>query len=193
MLYSNYYHMRYTGDEFLPTFEEALAAAEDRRKGQRMPKLVRNPQGLIYDEIVDYPTQLLRYFDTFGKDKLRVIIYEEFKEDNARIYRETLDFLGVNPDFHPSFTTVNPPKLTRYARLRDVFDNPPAWYRQVRRIVPVAFRQRMSRVVRQLNTEVISRPAIDPELRRALQAKFAPKIQELSDLLERDLSLWLND
>jgi hypothetical protein len=190
MLYANYYHMRYTGDEFLPTFEEALAAVEDRRQGRRLPKLVRNPQGLVYDDMVCYAEQVRRYFDTFGRDNVRVIIFEEFRENNARIYRETLEFLGVDPLFQPDFTNVNPPKLTRYAKPRDFLDDPPQWYRHARQMIPTSFRQRISRPLRRWNTTVVSRPPIDPELRHSLQTRFAPQVEELSILLDRDLLCW---
>ena len=68
-----------------------------------------------------------------------------------------------------------PPKPLRafYGRLRSM----PVMHR---------LRDRMARS----NVEAVKRPPMDPELRRQLTAEFKPQVEELGQLIGRDLSAW---
>src|SRR5262249_40885826 len=95
MLYSLYSQFRFDGNEHLPTFEEALAAEDDRWAGRRMTRQTYFPQGLVYRETACYTEQVQRYFDTFGRAQVHVIIYDDLKADPDGTYWDVLEFLGV--------------------------------------------------------------------------------------------------
>ena len=40
------------------------------------------------------------------------------------------------------------------------------------------------------NVERVKRQPMDPQLRRQLTAEFAPQVEELGELIGRDLSAW---
>src|SRR6267378_1840665 len=52
LLQSMYYMFRYDGNEHLPSFEEALAAEEQRRAGKLLGRQTYFAQGLVYRNIV---------------------------------------------------------------------------------------------------------------------------------------------
>ncbi|MBA2377600.1 MAG: sulfotransferase, partial [Rubrobacter sp.] len=107
MLYSLHGRRVYGGSEDLLNFGDALAAEEDRKRGLRMPARARNIQALFYRDVGRYTEQVQRYLDTFGQEQVQVIIFEEFRADPATAYRETLEFLGVDPTVVPDFEVVN--------------------------------------------------------------------------------------
>ena len=49
-----------------------------------------------------YYNQLKRYYDIFPKDNIKVIIYEDFKKNPLKVYKEISDFIGVNSSFDPN-------------------------------------------------------------------------------------------
>ena len=81
MLYSLYYQFRFDGNEHLPTFEEALAAEDERRAGRRITRQTYLAQGLVYRDTARYTEQVRRYFDVFGRERVHVIIYDDLAAD----------------------------------------------------------------------------------------------------------------
>jgi hypothetical protein len=58
-------------------------------------------------------------------------------------------------------------------------------------LVPFSVRSWLGTVLRRSNRRPQARPALDPDLRRALMRRYRPEVEHLSDALGRDLlSLW---
>ncbi|MBW2740321.1 MAG: sulfotransferase [Deltaproteobacteria bacterium] len=196
MLYSQYFQLRLNGDEDLPTFEQALDAEEDRKMWQRLPKTsAPGPiEALYYIDTVKFAEQVQRYFTVFSREKVHVIIYDDFAKDTASVYRDTLDFLGVNRDFQPTFAVVNPCKKVRNIVLWRIMKFSPyrlqaAW----RKLLPPPVRGLILKNVTQWNTKHEARPAMTQETHEHLQKILAPNVECLSKLLGRDLTYWTKE
>ena len=50
----------------------------------------------MYVEFGMYYEQVKRYFDIFGREQVKVIIFEEFVQHPEQTVNEVLAFLGVN-------------------------------------------------------------------------------------------------
>lgn len=195
MLHSLHSHYLYGGNEDIEDFEEALAAEEDRKRGERIPESARFVPGLFYREMVRYSEQLKRYFDVFDRDQVKVLILEAFAEKTERHYRETLEFLGVDPSFQPDFEVHNPNVTVRSRVLNRFVRNPPGpvkWFVQVvDRALPASlFRVPVRTLYRTLNTRRTQRPSLPDDLRKRLEKELKPEVRQLSRLLDRDLSRW---
>lgn len=194
-------NLLYVGHEDIEDLEEALAAEPDRRAGRRIPS--KNDAfiwALFYRDVVRYPAQVRRYLETFERDRVHVIIYDDFKADTAREYRRTLEFLGVDPAFQPAFTVANPARRARVRSLSAWYarrDLAPPWpWRLGRRVAHLALpsakaRGEFLRRLMRANTVQAPRPALRPELRERLRADLAEEVAELGELLARDLSHWV--
>ena len=194
MLYSQHSQFLYNGNEDITDFKEALEAEPERKQGRRVPPNAHLLEGLFYRETARYSEQVERYFDCFGRDNVHVIIFDNFATDTATVYRDTLRFLGVDADFRPDFAVVNPNKTARSRILQYFLLAPPQSARRfARAVLPRALRRRVFRVLKQANTNETPRTELDPQLRRTLQAEFAPEVESLSKLLGRDLTHWLKD
>jgi hypothetical protein len=191
MMYSLYQQLAFVGSETIPTFAGALAAEADRRAGRRIPKTIRRPHALRYREVACFSEQVQRYLDVFGPERVHIIIFDDFKADTPAAYQATLAFLEVDVDFRPEFGIVNSSKRIRsrlfhfgysYLSVIGMDHLPPAWWPPFNRYV--------IRVLRTLNTFEAPRPAIDPALKRQLQAEFLPEIERLSSVIDCDLTYW---
>ena len=85
-----------------------LRPKPDRRLGRRIPRGVKLDATLFYRDIGRYAEQVQRYFDVFGRENVHVIVYDDFQDDTASVYRETLRFLGVDQEFQPCFEVKIP-------------------------------------------------------------------------------------
>lgn len=182
----------YNGNEDIEDFAAALEAEEDRRRGFRLPQRATDNFGCFYREAVRYASQIERYFDVFGRDRVRVILYDDFARETARVYRETCRFLEINENFRPSLHVVNARKRVRSGAVREFLRRPPAPARVFLRALGLRPDRNggYKGWLRRVNSTARSLRPLDPELRKKLQGEFQPEVSQLSNLLERDLTYW---
>jgi hypothetical protein len=184
--------------EDLEDFGQALAAEDDRREGRRVPANA-TAAGSLYRDRGRFAQLLPAWFETFGRDRVMVIIFEEFVREPASGFRRVLEFLGVDPSYQPpDFAVHNPSHRPRSSLLRSVTKaRLPQWIAW--QLMPRLLGDRAARALirRLLHSRLIrkryERPPLDPELRRQLEAEFAPDVTALDELLGRDLhELWFS-
>lgn len=181
VMYSMYYLRRFCNLEDESSFAAALEA--DARG--------RTVTQLTYRERANFATQVERYISVFGREKIQFIIYDDFKADTKAAFRDTLRFLGVDSDSERKFPRINGNKRVRSRALWFVLRRPP---KPLRRIIhPITsrrFRSTLGGYLVRLNAAEEPRPPMEPELRNRLKKEFAPEIDRLSKLLDRDLTGW---
>lgn len=189
MMYSLHSQRIYDAEEPLSDFGLALDADVEAGIG-RNGFLIR-PPGLGYRDVAGFSGQISRYFEAFGREKVYVIVYEEFKADPARVFRETLAFLGVRTDFRPCLVLVNQNRRARSKRVQRLLRTPPVGIRKVSHaIMPLVLRRAIGKSLIRLNDAVDPRPPMAPELRIRLEKEFQTEIENVSRLLNRDLFGW---
>jgi hypothetical protein len=190
-------HNQYVSDgaEEIADFERALEAEEDRRRGG--PGGGVNRRLLIYRDRGRFADQLPRWFDTFGRERVHVIVFEDMVADPAGTFRALLEFLQVDPDYQPeSFAAYNASHAPRSRLLlRLTKSRPMQWL--VWKLLPRVVGERATRaLVRSYRNSPVKRRSaqrapLAPDLRRRLEEEFAPDVAQLSRLLGRDLAaLW---
>ena len=97
MMYSMWSQFRYSGNEQIETFEEALAAEADRQAGRRIRRVAHCVTGLRYREMTRFARQVPRYFERFGRENVKIIIFDDFRSDTPAVFRDVLAFLEVDP------------------------------------------------------------------------------------------------
>ena len=193
MLYSLHGDFLLWKDEDIFDFSEALAAQEERKKGRKLPKTCKEIKFLLYFDWVKYSTQVRRYFKMFGKENVHIILFNEFVKDTANIYRQTLEFLGVDPNFPVEIKVKNPSKPLPNIAVRSLFRKYPGFVDKLESSSYVDLVTFLFYDIGKIGQP--QRPnKIDPELRLKLIKHFQPEIEELASLLnwdEQRLQLWL--
>jgi GrpB-like predicted nucleotidyltransferase (UPF0157 family) len=169
---------RRTGNEDLPTFEEALAAEPERRLGRRIPPGAYFPEGLLYTEVAQNAAKVARWFEAFGRDNVLCLLFDDFVRDAAAVYRQALEFLGVDADFRAE---LDPQRARLRVRAQAI--------RQLRELPPEVRSRVQMQQIRQ--HESGSRlPPLPADLAARLRGIFAAEVARLGTLLGRDLSAW---
>jgi hypothetical protein len=193
LLYSLHSQSIYNGDEVIEDFEEALDAEPARRRGEEIPAGAYYPPRLFYRDVGRYVDRVQKYLSVFGEEQVRIILFDDLKENVELVYKDTLRFLCIDDSFEPPFPVVNSSQRVRNPMLRDVIwgRSMPFVNRWARNVMPVRFRQRASEWMQRLNSRDIRRPSMPSHLRRQLAEEFTPDVHRLSELIRRDLSNWL--
>jgi Sulfotransferase domain len=193
-MYSLYWQRLYNGNEDLENFETALAAEHRRKRGIALPRNPSNLMGCFYRDSVKFTGQVRRYLDRFDQENVHIIIFDDFQTDTTRVYQRCCEFLGVDSGFLPSFPVVNARQRARNAFVRNLLHNPPPSFHWLARALMLR-RNRYGGYkgwLKRLNTSDAKISPMKPELRRALQQEFLPEVEQLSELLHRDLTHWCN-
>lgn len=191
LLCSLHNHNLSVGIEDIADFETAINAETDRKHGLRLPdRDIHLLEGLYYREFVKFTQQVKRYTDMFGKNSVQVIIYDDFKNNLAEIYKKTLRFLEVSSDFMPEFEVHSPNRMIRshilnnFVRTRHV-------QKFLDKAMPGSLRRLFERIFLKMNTFYAPQAPMHRDLRKRLQNEFEPEIISLGELLSLDLSRWL--
>lgn len=191
MLYALHSEFLFNANEDIEDFAAALDAEDDRRRSRRIPRHAHIINGLWYRSVPRYVEQLRRYFDLFGRERVHVILFDDFVADTAATYRSTLRFLDLDSGYAPAFDVVNANKRLRVPGVRPFLAQPPPAVRRLARaLVPGSLRRRMYRSLQEANISQTKRPPLSRSLREALAAQFADEVDQLSQLLGRDLTGW---
>lgn len=186
-----------TEGENVKDFEQALRLEEARKAGRHIPPGCLTPQHLYYSERIKYREQVERYTRRFGLERVKVIIYDDFKDDNEAVYRDVLTFLEVEPTFTPAFGIHNRGVRVRSKPMQElvhtVSHGRGPWrgvHALVKAAVPGAVRRTLLRTVYR-KLVFAPKPDLDPDLVRRLKAIYRPEVERISAFLDIDLvSRW---
>jgi len=179
--YSAFLHRTRLGREPLADFSEALRAEESR---------MREGWGLSYHYKSKgfYHAQLSRYLKLFGREQLRVYLYDDLKADPVGVSQDVFRFLGVDDAFVPdaslSYNTAGVPKNKAVSAV--VKGAGPAVF-FLRGRLPFGISRRLRGLV------FAKPPPLPPEARRELIETYREDILRLQEAIGRDLSGWLKE
>lgn len=192
-IYSMYFENRFQGIETILKFEDALSAEETRRTQCRPPKRGILEQ-LLYSRIYAYTDNISRYYSIIGRERVHILVLDDFKLDARAEFLKVVKLLDLDASCADriDFSVKNAAKQPFSRRVSRFAVSPPAWVgRATEPIVSKAQRLRIRKMIKRINTRSGSNPPMKPETRRLLAERFAPEVERLSALLDRDLSHWL--
>lgn len=136
-----------------------------------------------------YSEQIKRYYDIFGKDKIQVYLYEDFIANSVKVVQDIYQFLEVDNTFSPNTskrhnTTLVPKNQT----VNQLLNRPNPIKSLLKTLMPSGLRQQLSTHLKKKN---LGKPKLSKNLRRELIEVYREDILKLENLLERDLSKWL--
>lgn len=152
----------------------------------------------MYSERVRYVEQLRRYHASLGVEQVLVLVYDDFRRDNAAVLRRVLRFLEVEEDVAIEPSEANPTVLMRSQQLDELVHAVSVGRgplsRTLKRGVKALSSKRMrSRALGLVRRQLIYGDPGAPDERQMaeLRRRFAPEVAALSEYLDRDLvSLW---
>jgi len=180
--YSAFLMAKRSGNEPL-SFAEALAAEEERTE---------NGFGYLwrYKDFGRYHEQLRRYLEHFSRGQLRVFLLEDLKNDPEGLTAEIYRFIGVDDTYSPDVSlTHNKGGVPRSDLIEEILSTDSIVKDALKGVIPETVREHIRHFIRDAN---YSKPTLDRSVRRALTGSFEQEILRLQDLIDRDLSHWLN-
>lgn len=178
--------------------KSALALEDRRRRGELIPSTAGNwARRLLYSDYLRYAEQLQRYASLFSPEQMLVLIYDDFRDDNAEVVRQVLRFLEIDDTVPVAAAESNPTERVRLRRLNHaiyaVAREQGSGARAVKKTVKAVMPRRLRQYLWQSRRRLIysDPPPPDGELSAQIRARFKPEVIALSEYLDRDLvALW---
>lgn len=186
-------------NESVKDLRKAIALEPARREGKHIPRSSHRPQLLQYSEHVRFTEQLRRYEAHFPPQRLLVLTYDDFLQDNEATVRRILRFLDVEEDVALDLINANVTTSTvRSYQVKDAVHTVSTGRGPTSSAFKAAVKMLTTRRLRhgaigavQRRVVVAEPPPPDEHLMLELRRRFKPEVVALSDHLGRDLlSLW---
>ena len=178
--FSAFYHNLRDGIEPCSDFGEAIA---QDKNGLRDHWVVCR-----YLNVGFYYQFLKRYFDIFDRNQIHISLFDDLKENPYELISSLYKFLDVDDTFRPD--------LSHRHNVTGIIRNPllrAAWARssKLRATIRPLLKDRMRHNVFEWVIRFQDKPLFSSELRLELTEYYREDITRLQDLLDRDLSHWL--
>ncbi|MBD3209143.1 sulfotransferase domain-containing protein [Candidatus Woesearchaeota archaeon] len=180
------YHQFKGGKVETESFERSLEKEKSWKKGEQLPPKIAFPAQLFYTELATFSTSIQRYFRTFGRSQVKVILFDEFNRDNRKTFSEVTKFIGVDNTFTPAFKKINYRHKIQYRPLKNIAEHPLVW-KFWKAVLPQKAYKAIKRKLYKFIKIPVKHQKIKPSLKERLMKKFKPEVKRLSELLDRDL------
>ena len=180
--YASFTHLIRDNREPITDFAQALAA-ENERIEQNWGFLWR------YQDLGFYFKQLKHYFNTFDSAQIRVYLYDDFCTKPVKVMQDMFEFLEVDKNFTPNMSDKpNISGIPRNQYLQAFLRQPNSLKTAIKPLIPKKLYQTAVNKIMKYN---LSKPSLDPEIKKQLSLVFEEDILQLESLISRDLSAWL--
>jgi len=176
----SHYLMEFRQGRETRSFGEALAF-------DRARKVKGWGKSFQYLDLGLYADQVERYLAVFGSSRVHVLLFEELTTQTPLVMQGIAEFLGIEAARFPDATfdrAHNPFETSRGKLARQILRSHGirTW---AKRFVPRKFR---TLVRDNLLFTAGRKPQLDGALRKSLAAEYAPDLERLERILDRDLS-----
>ena len=188
--YSAYWWARRRGWENIKTFEDALAAEEERLNENwfKWRQCAYKFNSTYYPLVKNLITQ-------FGENQVHCILMDTLNTDAEKVCQQLFKVMRIPTDFEPIVEKRhNESAMPRSEWFGFLFTqflasrNP--LRRAIRKLIPDATAYKFRKVVLDLNDKPFTPPPLNPETHEQLTHYFKPFNDQLAELLGQDLTHW---
>ena len=188
-------HSRHLYDFYIEKedFRESWNLQAARSRGENRSSLCLEPAFLQYREVASFGKQLQRVYACFPRPQVKVIFYEDFKNNPDTAYADVLSFLGIDHDGRKHFPVVNANQHHRVYWLGKLLHVKPDGLTRTANAVKRALGLKtlgVGRVARKLDAVGGQRESMPQSTRQEVALALRSDIELLEKLTGRDLSHW---
>lgn len=143
-----------------------------------------------------YYEPIAYYFEKFGRENLKICLYDDLCQSPTEFMQDIYQFLGVDPNFSPNMAfkaqVAQVPKnqaVNELLRKQNPIRSSAATI--LKYLLPLETRQKIRAALIQLNSQDKDKASFSPEDRQQLVDLYREDILKLQDLIDRNLSAWL--
>jgi hypothetical protein len=165
----SHYLMRWRAGDLMRSLEDYLAST--------------NSDEVFQNAVIEaglYAAQVERYMEVFGKDRVKVLFFEDLVRDPGGVLKDLLGFLGVSADPPRNLGTIHNEYFEPRGRLVHFLFRNRLLRKTAKHLVP---RWQKHAVVRLLGRKA-KKPEMSAQARAALREIYLPEVRKLERLID---------
>lgn len=172
-------------------FVKALTLVQERKQGDNIPSRVICPSWLYYSDRIRYYEQVKRFYDVFEQSQIKVVIFDDWQDNNSKVYKDVLNFLEVNNKIEPIYKSINVRSTPRFKILNKIIYSP-SIRKIAQDIIPYYLYEFITKKIidkylfKQVNKKFDS-SMLNKEFKYGILIEIQQEIVEISNLLNIDL------
>ncbi|MEQ8753038.1 MAG: sulfotransferase domain-containing protein [Coleofasciculus sp. G1-WW12-02] len=154
--------------------------------------IVKKRSGLIRGGF--YYSHLQRYYSLFPAKQIKLGLFQNLKDNPDELMEDIFNFLGIDSSFtiNKSFGSANKGGIPRNKRIDSFIKKIKPIYHTLSPIISQRWSNKIYKTYVDLRNQNLEQPPKLPhEIRQQLIEVYREDILKLQDLLQRDLSIWL--
>ncbi|WEM41575.1 sulfotransferase [Photobacterium sp. DA100] len=179
--FSAYSHMRRDYRENVNDFYDAINEEELRVENKWMPIWHYKRMGFYYE-------QVKLYMETFGRENVHVIIFEDFIKDIDASVSEVLYFLGVDANFSIKKDKTNESNMPKSKFIHLFIKRPNIIKSVIKPFIPQSLRKKIIKYFNGVNKGGKLKICKSDEVK--LKSIYKKDIENLEILLEKKIQQW---
>lgn len=187
--YSWYWNMLAEGRENLP-FWDALQAEDQRISNNWADLEYHGSMQYGYYRGGCYSSQINFFLENFQKNRFHFLLQEDLIQNQKKALQQILEFLSINNTFDTKTHLSNPSMEPRNRYLHAMLRNRSYIKDILKPLLPYRMRHKIKSLLLKKNLRRFKYPKMEERAYLYLKEKFAPEIQALSHIIERDLTHW---
>jgi hypothetical protein len=202
MIYSYHARLLKLVEEDQQDFRVAWNLQAERAQGQRLPKGCYDPELFQYKEVASLGKYVERLFERVGRERVHIVVFDDFIADPLIEYKKVLNYLGVDYDGRTEFPRKGKHETVRFRFLQRLIKRPPKRFTNFLLAMQQQQKRkqqgkkhwliRIRKKLMVLNRVRAERKPLDDSMRQVLVEAFSDDIEKLGKLLDRDLSHWIS-
>lgn len=171
---------------------EAIKMENSRRNGENIPVSLKNTaQGLLYIDNYKYTQKIENYYDVFGKENVKVLIFDDLVHHKKQFLDDVFNFLLLKNNINLKLTkyVFNKSLIYRNYTLNKFIKLIP---RSLKINLSYFYRKHIDQRINQIVQKKIIIDGYNKEIMELLKGIFIPEIEALEKLLNKDLRNWKN-
>lgn len=188
LIYSYYWQNVREGRETLG-FSEALAAEKDRDQKIAEQIYYHGKFTYSYSRLAAYASQLKTYLDNFPKQNFLFLLTDDFT-DFQKLTRTLEQFLNLDHMEWKKPVTSNLARLPRNRAIHKWLVQRSKFKDLLKPIIGYSLRHKIKQAAINMNLKPLDPPVPDPAIMLMLRKHYQHEVQQLEEMIERDLSSW---
>lgn len=191
-IYSLHSQNLFDANEDEQDFEKALRLEKSRKNGENIPETNNIKTSLAYREVALFYKRVQKYIESLPSENIFIGLQEELKNAPNHFLKEIELFLELKPFKNYNFATVNANKKVKNLKIHQTIKSPSSFKKKlIRTLIPSKkAREIIADRIYNSNFKESERNKMPEKLRNELTKEFSPSIDELANLINKDLSHW---
>ncbi len=137
---------------------------------------------------LQYGTNIRRWIKYFGKNNVKIIIFEEFLQNPQKCFKELCNFLEINDTFTPKFVKYNPSAKKKNKLLLKIIRAIPVSFRiWIKNILPDNFLTKIKLFLSKITIKEVIEKQKDPQIEQYIKKRLKNEILLASKILKINL------